>query len=50
MAIGVDFACNEGKSGKQLSNLQKGDHGGFELVCTNPDVCVAETRDRSWSH
>ena len=24
---------------------QKVDHGGFELACMNPGVCVADTRD-----
>ena len=30
---------------KLNGNWQKGDHGGFELACMNPGVCVADTRD-----
>ena len=30
---------------KLNGNWQKGDHGGFELACVNPGVCVADTRD-----
>ena len=45
MAIGVDFSCDEEKQTKKKSIWQKSDHGGFELACTNPGVCVADTRD-----
>ena len=41
MPSDVDCACGEGKN----ENWQKGDHGGFELACMNPGVCVADTRD-----
>ena len=45
MASDVDCACDEGKNEIKWQNWQKGDHGGFELACTNPGVCVADTRD-----
>ena len=41
MPSDVVCACEEGKN----ENWQKGDHGGFELACMNPGVCVADTRD-----
>ena len=41
----VDCACDEGKNEIKWQNWQKGDHGGFELACMNPGVCVADTRD-----
>ena len=43
MASDVDCPC-DGKI--KWQNWQKGDHGGFELACMNPGVCVADsTRD-----
>ena len=41
MPSDVVCACDEGEN----ENWQKGDHGGFELACMNPGVCVADTRD-----
>ena len=45
MASDVNCACDEGKNEIKWQNWQKGDHGGFELACMNPGVCVADTRD-----
>ena len=45
MASDVDCACDEGKNEIKWQNWQKGDHGGVELACMNPGVCVPDTRD-----